>query len=770
MNKTKKINNKRIINKPKTYKYKTRKSKTHRYKMRKHKTYKYKIGGGPKVMTPFGSQSSQTLSQPSQPSQEIIKIVQSSGLPETCKIKIISSVDPRASAEDVKHELDMIERANTTLPFSDVSRGNSFEDSGSYEAIMRWADSINASVNPDIRPSISQASIDATQEPLKLDDLKTLTPELDFHEDVPTNGSLSALFSTKFKFDLSPEDATLLGCLSRNNLEEIIKFLTICINNPASISDTVDDTDTPTFDNFNVVVLVHGVINLDRSASPLDMRRTFPKMRLRFAVPESMSLRVNYNLSPTIFGRGYEYIINKAFDKTVFIFDEFGADRANIVHPMLQGTSTSDDRSTQEAMGFFIRLMDQITLFKLADFNCTYAYAKYFDPLTTMKPESANMTLDYSLRFINDLLRLIRNVLRRNTEMPKDRSEDYPNILVTELSCRPYVGIDQIPSRIGQIWQALFTLGETNAAMMEGYATYKTNYGSSVFNVKQQIPTLETLSQTSTLDALPDEESKLNYLIDKIIVLANRILISKCFLIDEDAKETHRIAIIRSIIQYYRKINFAFARAELNVPEGATILNSLDMGPDKTPNEDFNEYLKERVRVSSQGSSSGTLPPASRSQEGYSWGHPPVSPQFPSAASSQVSSERTLPHSESAWSWSSYADTPPQNLSDAITQQHNKREPLFVAQQFPTAARSPNVYNRVPSSPPQQSQTDASSQSSDVGFFADFMYEDPERTRMKEDRRSKRAKLGDPLVLTPAPAPLQKMQVTKTKKLQTRKN
>jgi hypothetical protein len=601
MNKTKKTNNKRIMNK----------RKTHTRKIRRRKINKYKIGGAPKLMVPFGSQ----------PSQE----VKSDELPEACKINIISSIDPDASIDE-------------------ASASGSFEDTETLDFITRWANSINPSINS----SISQPSMEPSQEPLKLSDLKSLTPELVFEDGSPTEGSLRALFRAKFGETLLEEDIKLLKCLTGPNLDELIEFLEYCIETPGK--------GTPSLDNFEAVVLVHGVVNLDSSALSLDMRTSFPNMNLRFAVPESMTLNVLYNESPLMPGRGYGYIINKTFDKTVFIFDEFGKHQTKqLVHPMLLGTSTHDDMSTQEAMGFWVRLADLKIIYKLADFNCAFTYAKYLDEGSSMQPDYANMTLDYSLRFINDLFRFIRNILIRKADISNEWSEEYPNVLVTQLSCRPYVGIEQTPSRIEKIWQALFTLGESNAGMVEGYAGYKT-YRDSVFNVEQQVPSYVSLSQTTELDELRDEESKFNYLIDKIIALANRILVLKCLSMDEDAKETHRITIIRSIIQYYRKINFAFARAELNVPVGATIINKMaeDMGTDENPNEDFNEHLKERVHASSQDPPSWSIPSqqsqsqksqgeyvegtpviAASSHEGYNWAQRSASQQSQPESRSQ---------------------------------------------------------------------------------------------------------------------------------------
>jgi hypothetical protein len=255
---------------------------------------------------------------------------------------------------------------------------------------------------------------------------------------------------------------------------------------------------------------------------------------------------------------------------------------------MLQGISKLDDEETKEAMGIYMRLKDDGgSLFKIADFNCTYRYADLRSedlglPKPNMHQDDINMRFNYSLMFINKLARIISNILKG---APREaHAGPPPNLKITQLSCRPYLANTVISPNIINIWVALLTLSHANVSIMDGYVTLRV--AASDFTSKGHSPSQQySASQSASVRQQPDEQSKLDYIVEKIKSIASRILRIKTHSgISEDVKTRKKIKIIHELIRYIKMINFEFAKRGLPVPDGATIIKTLD-DRDEYPDE-----------------------------------------------------------------------------------------------------------------------------------------------------------------------------------------
>lgn len=638
-------------------------NKTRTKKMRRHRTRKNKIGGMPtekkthrhkthKRNAPHKTHASKprTKKMPSQSMEDyflngtqsseeksqIIGIVSSAGLSQNTQDNIFNNIGQGATADDVKQEVDEFVRV-TQSPFIEIDGNKSVEDTQSYQEVVTWGKH---------HPSITKGTLDASMpEPLSLSELKSATPDLESQPLKPTTlfELVQSSFKNKYEYDLSPEEFHLLHALTSENYLEIHQMFDSFFETKKEENgfELLDPS------NFDIVVLVHG--QTDPHSPPIDMN-DFPNIEMHMVVPETIVVNVEFNPNPKHGERGYDDIINKAFNNDLFVFNKYGKDNARMCPSMLQGVSNLDPPVTKKAMGFYMRL-DDGRLFKIADFNCTYNYEEFDIRKPSMHPEDVNMRFNYSLRFINKLARLISNILKGAHS--EDTAGAQPLLKITQLSCRPYLVDTEISPNIINIWTALLMLGSTNVAIMNGYVTLNTNAGSDFVSKGHSLSPQYSDSQSASVRQQPDEQSKLDYIVEKIKSMANRIVMIKTHSgVREDVKMRQKIKIIHQLIRYIKMINFEFAKRGLPVPDGATMistLDDLDIYPDEfwlkensyaigSPSQsslkdaqdcewdDCEPSQEDRVHVSSQGAPVTAARPSTIKQ---AWTENPPSPIHP---------------------------------------------------------------------------------------------------------------------------------------------
>jgi len=574
-------------------------------KMRRHHTRKNKIGGMPtgkkttthkthKRNTPHKTHASKTRTtslhpksqsqsqsqsqsmdnyflngtQSSEEKSQIIGIVSSAGLSQNTQDNIFNSIGQGATADDVKQEVDEYVRV-TQSPFIEIDGNKSLEETKSYQEVVTWGNH---------HPSITKETLDASMpEPLSLSELKSATPDLESQQVKPTTlfELVQSSFKNKYEYDLSPEELTLLDALTSENYLEMHQMF----DSFFETKKKEDEFELLDPSNFDIVVLVHG--QTDPHSPPIDMNY-FSNIEMHMVVPETIVVNVEFNPNPKHGERGYDDIINKAFNNDLFVFNKYGKDNARMCPSMLQGVSNLDTAVTKDAMGFYMRL-DDGTLFKIADFNCTYKYEEFDILKPSMHPDDINMRFNYSLIFISKLARLISNILKGAHS--EETAGTQPLLKITQLSCRPYLVDTEISPNIKNIWTALLMLGNTNVAIMDGYVTLNTNAGSDFVSKGHSLSPQYSASQSASVRQQPDEQSKLDYVVEKIKSIASRILRIKTYSgIKEHVKTRQKIKIIHQLIRYIKMINFEFAKRGLPVPDGATMISTLD-DRDEYPDE-----------------------------------------------------------------------------------------------------------------------------------------------------------------------------------------
>jgi hypothetical protein len=358
--------------------------------------------------------------------------------------------------------------------------------------------------------------------------------------------------------------------LSNYNLNEISELLHILINSDGGLLNPL---------NFEIVVVVHGEMARG-DIEPLDMSK-YPNILLQFVAPTSVSLGTNLDVEEEEYGRIFKRSINKAFDKTLFIWDEYGVRTAKTQCPeMSQGISRSDPQVIKEGMGFFIRLNDvERTIFKIADYNSTYSYSEL-----VLGKIVRDMNLETSIMFISELCTLFTNILNKT----RSRSVEpiIPYITITELSCRTYDTEAEVSDDIRAIWNGLLLIGDpgVNFIQKKGYITINTDNNSffgdidyvgikehsisdNVGNKQYEIP--------ASIELIEDSAEQQRYLFDRIKQLAVQVNILTGYSLLPSELKSAQINIIHKIIEYYRAINFEFARNNFPVLPIESLLSSL---------------------------------------------------------------------------------------------------------------------------------------------------------------------------------------------------
>jgi hypothetical protein len=586
----------------KTNKKKTLKPKFPKSSYIRTKRLRSKVGGVSldTVMNFFNNSPSQSsLSQDDK--NNIVKMVESYGnrygFSQDVQDSIIQNIKPNDSIESLENELKSLYSIEST-PFIEINgeSQNSNNEVFSFDDIATWGQQ---------HPVIRMESIDFQQPlPLSESDLlqsfsETFTQEeltkisqevhgesMDMdneinYEEITRKVRMRLIreFFNKYNYNITEDELNLIISLHEMNFSELSYVLKSCLENRGLFDPSKID----------VVLLVHGEVLIGEKQ--IDMGK-FPNTVLNFAAPESTALDIEYFPSFPGYGRAYSVMINKAFDKKIFIFDKYGANlRKQMCPPMLMGISEMDDQASKDAFGYFIRLNDN-RLIKLADFNSIYTYVdKTYGEQSVqgyqMTPSMVNMTLEYSLEFINKLCGLMSKFLNRDSQVP-------PLVNIIQLSCRSYQQHSTISPNIQKIWDALLKIGDFSDNV--DYLTLKTG------NQKSVIPSLSMPNEASysvpfTVENIDDEEEKLDYIVEKIKLLADRIAILNFSNTPINELKSKKIDIIHEIIKYYRVINFEFAKRSLPVPVGASLIDSLTLVDsdfyDDNDENDYNSFNKD---------------------------------------------------------------------------------------------------------------------------------------------------------------------------------
>lgn len=657
-----------------------------RHNMRKNKTRKNKIGGASQDSI---ERFKNNMMSP-KVKNEIIDTVSTSGLPDNTQDEILNNVNQDATVADVKQEVETLISVMQS-PFNEMYSASS---SSSYASSSGSVQSFENVVTLE-DPSFTNETLDATPPPpLSLDDLKSLASQEETQKEdtrkstadsfsIPSQLSLSdlerfasqqeeesqdkdipktiaeSIFYDRYKYVLSADENALLMCLSNTNFWSIHKMLFRCIdrkNDPSEDPNLLLWLDPSKFD---IVVLVHG--ETDPSLPPIDMHK-FPNIEMDFVVPESLVVNVPFDNKPKLGEGAYDNVINKAFNHGLYIFDKYGSGKngtrfKRYCPSVLQGISMHDDEATKNAMGIYMRLYDEknVALFKIADFNSTYCYADYLKskkPMTAetrMRPDDINMTFDYSLPFINTLGKLISNIL---TGRHNHKGAHSPQLRITQLCCRPYSPGSQKSPNIQKIYDAFLTFGGPHILMADGYTTLRTGVGS-LFNSRGNIPSPQfSASQTASVMEQPDEQIKLDYIIEKLKLLANNIVMLhlESDMTDHE-KNKKKIDFIHLFIRYSKMINFEFAMKGLPPPPVAAFvsLNNLDKYPDRVWKEDKPYAIGSQSSMQAAEAEEAEYDCSSGQCASYSEPVDDVSPRASVAAASPPIAAASPPIIKEAW-------------------------------------------------------------------------------------------------------------------------